>query len=299
MTVKASGETLGLPTSRGDIRRGMDALSFTKMHGLGNDIVVLDGRQRPIALDARRVRAIADRHTGVGCDHLIVIEPSANSAASAFMRIHNADGGEVEACGNAARCVAALLMDESGRDRVDLETAAGVLHAERSGPAQVTINMGAPIFDWSRIPLAEPQDPLHVALKAGPLEDPVALSMGNPHAVFFVDDLEAVPLATVGPTLEHHSMFPERANIGIAAVEANDRIRLRVWERGVGITRACGTGACAATVAAHRRGLTARRVTVVLDGGCLEIEWCDDDLVLMTGPIAVSFSGRIDPALLA
>lgn len=277
----------------------MEALPFTKMHGLGNDFVVIDGRARAVALDGARVRAIADRHTGVGCDQLIVIEPGAETAATAFMRIHNADGGEVEACGNAARCVAWLLMEETGRDRLDLATGAGVLHAERRGGAGVAIDMGAPIFDWRRIPLARPQDPLHLALHAGPLADPVALGLGNPHAVFFVGDVDAIPLARLGPALERHELFPERANIGVAQVETPDRIRLRVWERGAGITRACGTGACAATVAANRRGLAGRRATVLLDGGALDVEWRDDDRIVMTGPVAVSFSGRIDPDLSA
>jgi diaminopimelate epimerase len=275
----------------------MSGLTFTKMHGLGNDFVIIDARAQPVALDEARARALADRHTGVGCDQVIVIEPAANGDADAFMRIRNADGGEVAACGNAMRCVAAVIADEAGRTNVRIETLAGILDAEIRDARTVTVDMGAPALDWRRIPLAREQDTLRLDLALGPLDGPAAVNMGNPHAVFFVDDADAVDLAALGPELEHHPMFPERANIGIAQIQANDRMRLRVWERGAGITMACGTGACAATVAAHRRGLTGRAVEVALDGGTLAIEWRDDDHVLMTGPVAVSFSGRIDDGL--
>ena len=272
---------------------------FIKMHGLGNDFVILDARRREIALGAERVRAIANRRTGIGCDQLIVLHNPADGAADAAFSIHNADGGEAEACGNAARCVAWMAMEESGRDTARLETGAGTLAARRAGPLSVTVDMGEPCFDWRDIPLASAADTLHLPLARGPLEDPVAVSMGNPHAVFFVDDADAVDLAALGPSLEHDPMFPERANIGVAEPRGPDRMRLRVWERGAGLTMACGTGACAALAAAHRRGLAGRRATMELDGGPLEIVWGEDGRVAMTGPVAIVFRGTLDGALLA
>jgi diaminopimelate epimerase len=276
----------------------MAGTPFIKMHGLGNDFVVLDARARPIALDDISARAIADRHTGVGCDQLLVMEPPRHSGADVFMRIRNADGDEVEACGNGTRCIAAALMRETGKPRVVIETVAGLLEASQAGAARVTVDMGPARLGWREIPLASDCDTLHVPLNLGPLADPVATNMGNPHATFFVADAEAIDVARLGPELEHHAMFPERANIGIASLAGKDRLRFRVWERGTGITVACGTGACAAAVAAARRGLTGRRVTVIADGGPLEIEWRADGHVLMTGPAAVSFSGILDPSLL-
>ncbi len=272
----------------------MSGLNFIKMHGLGNDFVIIDARPQPVALDAQRARALADRRTGVGCDQVIVIEPAQNGTADAFMRIRNADGAEVAACGNGARCVASIIASGLGRKTARIETLAGILEAEIRDARTVTVDMGAPELDWRRIPLSSEQDTLNLDITSGPLAGPTAVNMGNPHAVFFVDDAEAVDLAALGPGLEHHPMFPERANIGIVHMLADDRLRFRVWERGVGITRACGTGACAAAVAAHRRGLAGRKVEVVLDGGPLEIEWRADGHVLMTGPVAVSFSGRIE-----
>ena len=292
-------ETIGHVTGCLHIKPVMSTIPFTKMHGLGNDFVVIDGRRHPMALDVRSARAIADRHTGVGCDQLIVIEPATASGADAFMRIRNADGGEVAACGNAARCVAALLMAEMGRDSIRIQTLAGILEAEGLDDERVTVDMGTPVFDWERIPLAREQNPLSLDLAAGALSAPAALSMGNPHAVFFVDDADAIDLAELGPVLEHDSIFPERANIGVAQLLGDDRMRLRVWERGAGITMACGTGACAATVAANRLGLAGRRLSVELDGGTLDIEWRSDDHVMMTGPVAVSFLGQLEPAVLA
>lgn len=268
---------------------------FIKMHGLGNDFVVIDARRQAFALDEARARAIADRHVGVGCDQLIVIEPPNGAAGDAdvFMRIHNADGGEVDACGNATRCVADLMMRETGRDHVTIATGAGLLEAERAAHGRIAVDMGVARLDWRDIPLAEPQDTNHLALALGPLRDPVGVSMGNPHAVFFVDDAAAVDLAKLGPVLEHHALFPQRANIGVAQPLSRNRLRLRVWERGAGITLACGTGACAALVAAVRRNLTDRAATVVVDGGELEIEWMKDGHVIMTGPAAISFTGEL------
>jgi diaminopimelate epimerase len=274
-----------------------EQLAFVKMHGLGNDFVVLDGRARALALTDAEARAIADRHTGVGCDQIIVIEPARNGAADAFMRIRNADGGEVAACGNASRCVAAMIMQETGRNTATLETVAGILHAHAAGN-QVTVDMGPARIDWRDIPLAEEADTLHLKFSRGALRDPVAVGMGNPHAVFFVPNAEAVDLATLGPEIEHHPFFPERTNVEAAHVLARDKIRLRVWERGAGITQACGTGACATLVAAHRRGLSDRKATVILDGGPLEIAWLENNHVTMTGPVATSFTGVLNASLL-
>jgi diaminopimelate epimerase len=273
-------------------------LPFVKMHGLGNDFVVIDARWRPVALTEAATRAIADRHTGVGCDQLIVVEPAPEAGADAFMRIRNADGGEVGACGNAARCVASLLLDESGRATTVIDTAGGRLVAEKASGGRFAVDMGPPRLDWREVPLARAMDTLHLELAAGPLRDPVAVSMGNPHAVFFVDDVAAIPIATLGLRLEHDALFPERANIGVAQVTGRDALRLRVWERGAGLTLACGTGACAAAVAASRRGLVGRRVAVTVDGGRLDIDWRADGHVMMTGPVATSFHGEIDKTLL-
>jgi diaminopimelate epimerase len=280
----------------------MNAVPFTKMHGLGNDFVVIDARRAALDLSDAQVRAIADRHTGVGCDQLIVIEPARSNLADVFMRIRNADGGEVEACGNATRCVAAVLMDEKRANHAIIETVAGLLDAETTGRdgagRLISIDMGPAHLDWREIPLREACDTLHVPLSLGPLSDPVATNMGNPHVTFFVADAQAIPLAELGPKLEHHPIFPQRANIGVAQITGDNAIRLRVWERGAGITLACGSGACAAVVAAARRGLTERKAEVSLDGGRLTIDWLPDNHVLMTGPVAVSFSGTLDRSLL-
>ena len=265
------------------------------MHGCGNDFVVFDERAGPFGLTARRAAAIADRHAGVGCDQFIAIEPSPRgSGADAFMRIRNPDGAEAGACGNAARCVVDLLARETGRRSQVIRTVAGNLPSEALPDGRVRVDMGPARLDWPDVPLARPMDTLHLDLTAGPLADPAAAGMGNPHATFFVDDLDRVAMAELGPRLEHDPLFPERANIGVAQILAPDRVRLRVWERGAGLTRACGSGACAALVNAHRRGLAARRAVVVVDGGELEIEWRGDGHVLMTGPVATSFIGEID-----
>ena len=269
----------------------MIGLPFTKMHGLGNDFVLFDTRRAPRMLDGAFMRAVADRRTGVGCDQVIVLEPPRSGGTDAYMRIWNQDGGEVAACGNGTRCAARLLLDESRRSRVVLETAAGPLTAHESGEGRIRVDMGPARLEWRDIPLARPADTLHVAISAGPLGDAVAVNVGNPHAVFFVDDADAVPLDALGPRIETDPLFPERANIGVAQRLACDRIRLRVWERGAGLTRACGTGACAATVAGARRGLTGRSVAVVLDGGELGIVWRTDGRVEMTGACATSFTG--------
>lgn len=277
------------------------------MHGLGNDFVVLDARRTPIAIEAAAARSLADRHTGIGCDQLIVIEPASVSDAAVAMRFFNPDGSEAGACGNGSRCVAWLVGQETGARRVRLQTLAGLLDAELLADGQVAVDMGAPRTGWRDIPLARNANTLCADIAAGPLAGPVCTNMGNPHATFFVADPDTVDLAALGPALECDPLFPERANIGVASVGATagggERIRLRVWERGAGVTRACGSGACAALVAAHRSGLTGRRATVALDGGELDIVWLDDDAdgaghVIMTGPAALSFEGSIDASLL-
>jgi diaminopimelate epimerase len=272
----------------------MAAVPFTKMHGLGNDFVVLDARAAPLLLADDTARAIADRHTGVGCDQLILLEPPRDPRAQLFMRIRNADGGLVEACGNATRCIADLVMRERGAATATIETEAGLVTARAAGPRRVSVDMGAPILEWRGIPLARECDTDHVPLALGPLADPVATGMGNPHVTFFVADIAAIELAQLGPVLEHDPIFPKRANIGVAQILSPERMRLRVWERGAGLTPACGTGACAALVAAARRGLTGRKAEIVCDGGSLEIEWRDDGHVIMTGPVAVSFTGMLE-----
>ena len=272
---------------------------FLKMNGLGNDFVVVEARTAPFRPEAAEARAIADRDAGIGCDQIVSIEPSPGQGGDAFMRIWNADGGEVEACGNATRCVGWLLMEASGRDRAVIDTVVGPLVASRAGERRVAVDMGAPRLDWRDIPLAEEMDTRGIELQVGPIDDPVlqtpgCVSMGNPHVVFFVPDAEAAPVPEVGPMIEHHHLFPERANVGFAQIKSPDRIRLRVWERGAGLTKACGTGACAALVAAHRRGLAGRKATVEMDGGELVIEWREaDGHVLMTGDVAVEFTGTL------
>ncbi|MBL8671929.1 MAG: diaminopimelate epimerase [Alphaproteobacteria bacterium] len=283
---------------------GLTGLPFWKMHGLGNDFVVLDGR--PAAQAAVRAlrddeaRAISDRRTGVGCDQLIVIEPAKSPKAAAFMRIRNADGGEVEACGNAARCVANLLMRERGVDALTIETVVGLLETKALPDGRVAVDMGPARDGWAEIPVARSADTLRLPVSDGPLVEPVGVNVGNPHAVFFVPDAEAIDLATLGPRLERHPFFPQRTNVEAVSVldpggtGRRARLRMRVWERGVGITRACGTGACAAAVAASRRGLTGRAVDVVLDGGTLSIDWLPNGHVLMAGPTALAFVGQLD-----
>lgn len=279
----------------------MATREFIKMHGLGNDFVVIDARERPLKVAVAGASALADRHTGVGFDQLIIVEPPSDSRAAAFMRIRNADGGEVEACGNAARCVARLLFEEGAESEVVLETAAGLITAQNvDDTAQnYTVDLGPARDSWQDIPLAAECDTDHLPLALGPLSDPVGVNVGNPHAVFFVTDANAIPLEQLGPQLEHDPLFPDRANISVAQIVDSSALHLRVWERGVGLTQACGTGACAAAVAAHRRGLTGRRVQVRLDGGNLDIDWLENGHVTMTGPASVSFTGAFDDALLA
>ncbi|SDB42799.1 diaminopimelate epimerase [Belnapia rosea] len=260
---------------------------FRKMHGLGNDFVVLDARAQPLPVTPARAAAIADRRRGIGCDQFILLEPGTDGA-DVFMRIRNPDGSEAGACGNATRCIASLVAGDSGADRVVVRTISGDLPAERLGD-HWRVDMGPARLGWQDVPLARAMDTLHL-----PLEDAAACSMGNPHATLFVPDLDAVPVETLGPRLEHDPLFPDRVNIGFVQVLNPEHIRLTVWERGAGLTLACGSGACAALVNAARRGLTGRAATVTLPGGDLNIEWRADGHVLMTGPVATAFTGTID-----
>ena len=277
----------------------MEAVPFAKMHGLGNDFVVLDGRVRPIRVSAAAAQAIGDRHTGVGFDQLIVLEPPRAAGADVFMRILNSDGSEAGACGNATRCVVSKVLAEGGRDALVVETISGLLPANRTGSGEITVDMGPARLDWQDVPLAQAMDTLAVPLGMAGLGDATCCSMGNPHATFFVPDLDSVDMARLGPELEHHRLFPARANIGFAQIMAPGRIRLQVWERGAGLTLACGSGACATLVAAARRGLTGRKADILVEHGRLTIEWRADGHVLMTGPVATSFTGTLDPALFA
>ena len=263
-------------------------MQFLKMHGLGNDFVIVDARGNDSAgLSGLAVR-LGDRRRGVGFDQLAVIHES--GSCDARLSFWNQDGSESATCGNATRCVGRLLMDELGRGRVLLETGCGRLACEDAGEGNTRVNMGIPLFDWKDIPLAKETDTLRL-----PLEDePTALSLGNPHCVFFVPDADAVPLGEIGPGIENHPLFPERTNVEFATVRSPDSLRMRIWERGVGVTLASGSGACAAAVAANRRGLTGRRVAVETDGGLLEIDWREDG-IWKTGPTCLVFEGSLSP----
>jgi diaminopimelate epimerase len=275
------------------------SIPFRKMNGLGNDFVVLDARAQPIKLGAAEAKRIGDRNNGVGCDQVIVMEPS--QKADVFMRIFNADGSEVSACGNATRCIALIAAAEMGRSDVSVETRAGLLTANVNGAERITIDMGRPRFAWDEIPLAEPfGDTTGIELQIGPIDAPIlhtpsVVNVGNPHAIFWVDDVEAYDLARIGPLLENHPIFPERANISLAQITSRTGLRLRTWERGAGLTKACGTAACAAAVAAARKGLTGRQVTVELPGGALFIDWTSDDRILVRGPAELEFEGTLAP----
>ena len=264
-------------------------IPFVKMHGLGNDFVVLDTRVPGVpAVDSRLASALADRHRGIGCDQLIVIAPSA--VADLRMRIFNPDGSEVESCGNATRAVG-LLHGEAAR----IETLGGIVEARPDG-AGIAVDMGEPRFGWEEIPLAYAMDTLTMPVGWEELDGPAAVNVGNPHAVFFVADAGSVDLARLGPLIETDPLFPSRVNVNVATVESRSAIRLRVWERGAGLTLACGTGACATAVAAMRRGLVDRTVTVTLPGGPLQITWTSENRILMSGPATEAFRGTFDPA---
>lgn len=261
-------------------------IRFHKMHGLGNDFVVIDARSGPVGVSEAQVRAIAARHTGIGCDQLILVEPS--TAADARMRIFNADGGEVEACGNATRCVTRLLGDD-----VRIETLAGILHGKAAGGG-ATIDMGEPRFDWETIPLAYAMDTRDMPVGWDGLERPTAVNVGNPHVIFFVPDAAKIHLDVLGPRIEADPIFPERVNVNVATITGPSSINLRVWERGAGLTLACGTGACATAAAAIRLELVKGPVTVTLPGGDLVIDWNPGDTIRMTGDATYVFSGEIN-----
>lgn len=277
-------------------------LDFIKMNGAGNDFVVIDARKTPISLSLEQVRQLSSRDNAItkGCDQLLILRPS--KQADVFMQIYNADGGEVDACGNATRCVARLIIKEFDQEDVTVETNAGLLYCKgvNEDGAVVTVNMEKPKLDWKDIPLSKPMNTLHLDINEGELKDPVGVSMGNPHAVFFVKDADAINLTELGEKLEHHPLFPKRANIGVAQIESVDdagdiSMYLRVWERGCGETKACGTGACAALVAAHRRRLGGRTATIRTSGGAiLEVEWDKNDDVFLSGFVETEFVGKIE-----
>ncbi|MBI6628911.1 diaminopimelate epimerase [Pontibaca salina] len=261
-----------------------DELRFIKMHGLGNDFVVLDMRVHNMQVTPAMISAIADRHRGVGYDQLAIIMPSATSDARLIF--YNADGSVSGTCGNATRCIAQYLMTETGKDRLALTTERGRLEACKAGQGLVSVNMGAPQLLWNEIPLAEDIDTLKLPIEG----NPTATGMGNPHCTFFVKDVDQISLAEFAPRYEHHLLFPQRTNVQIVHVAGQDRLRMRVWERGVGVTLASGSSSCAVAVAAARRGLTGRSVRVDLDGGTLNVDWREDG-VWLTGPTAHVFNG--------
>ena len=271
-------------------------LRFTKMHGLGNDFVVIDRRTSPVEITPALARALGDRHRGVGFDQLAAIDADSGDGGGADLRLTfwNADGSASATCGNATRCIARREMDLTGKARLTIRTDRGLLAAEDAGGGLTSVNMGAPVLDWAGIPLAEAMDTLELPIEGMP----VGIGMGNPHCTFFVPDAEAIPLAEFGARYEFHPLFPERTNVEVVQVLSDSEIRLRIWERGTGITLASGSCACAAAVAAARRGLTGRKVTVRVDGGTLVIDWRDDG-VWMTGPTAHVFDGVLTPAFLA
>lgn len=267
-------------------------IGFMKMHGAGNDFVIIDSRGRDPVVTKTLARALGDRNRGVGFDQLAEIRGS--DSADFALDFWNSDGSRAGACGNATRCVCDFVMRGTGRNAVSLTTTRGTLHAVRGADGRVSVNMGHPQRDWRDLPLAREVDLLHLPLPG----DPVAIGMGNPHCVFFVPEAEAVDLAAVGPVLEHDPLYPQRTNVEFASVVGPDHLRMRVWERGAGVTLACGSGTCATVVAAHLRGLTGRRVVVDVDGGVLEVDWRDDG-VWLTGPVAHVFDGVLTPAFLA
>jgi diaminopimelate epimerase len=285
----------------------MDARSgihFRKMNGLGNDFVVLDRRAVDFAMDEAKAKAIADRTKGIGCDQLIVME--ASDVADIRMRIWNNDGGQVESCGNASRCIADLVMAESGKGHVTIETKGGLLSASRPGDRLITIDNGKPRFGWKDVPLSEEfRDTRHIELSVGPLDAPLihspsVVNVGNPHCIFWVKDLDVVDLAKVGPMLEYHHLFPERANITLARVNARDHATIKVWERGVGLTKACGTAACAVMAAGARIRIIDRNCRITLPGGDLHMQAREgDEHILMTGPVTYDFEGTLPPGLLS
>ncbi len=278
--------------------------TFLKMNGLGNDFVVIETATQAFEPTPEEIRAIAKRGDGgVGCDQVIAIDPPKAPGAAAYVRFWNSDGDEIGACGNGTRCVAWLLMQSSGKEAVAFDTSAGRLSGVAAGEKLVTVDMGPPALDWTQIPLSEEMNTERVELQVGPIDaplvhTPVCVSMGNPHVVFFVDAPVSDEFATgTGSLVEHHPLFPEGVNVGFAHIAARDHIQLKVWERGAGLTSACGTGACAAQIAAVRRGLTDRKARVQFESGSLVIEWRESDgHVIMTGPVSMDFTGKLPVA---
>lgn len=273
------------------------------MNGAGNRFGVFDARDKPdFAMTEAMAKSIAAKNGPMGpkgADQIIIMRAPKSEPADVFMEIWNGSGFEVDACGNASRCIPWLVMEETGKEKVTLETNAGLLYTERRGAHQVAVDMGEPRLDWTQIPLKEYMDTHVIDVKVGPIDNPVlarpgAVNMGNPHCVFFVDDAETIAADKIGPMIEFHPLFPEQANVGFAEIRTHDEIRLRVWERGAGLTQACGTGACAALVAAHRQGRTGRKAKVIMDGGVLEVEWRESDgHVIKTGPVEIEFEGDL------
>lgn len=267
-------------------------LQFLKMHGLGNDFAIFDGRKTPLTFSRLQIETICNRRVGIGCDQLIIMQPS--SKADIFIKIYNPDGIEIDSCGNATRCVAWLLMEETGSPKVTLQTNAELIECKRMDKNRILADMGQPRFEWKDIPLSQACDTLHLPITYGACSDPVGVSMGNPHMVFVVPSADSVDVAEIGAKLEHHPLFPDRANVSFAQAVSPGEIKLRVWERGAGITLACGTAACATLVALHRRGLVGTHVNVRLPGGVLELRWdMKTNHVLMTGEVALVFSGLL------
>ena len=264
------------------------------MHGLRNHFVITDARDEPFRPDDKEIVRICDPATGVGADQLIIIEPPQESGADVFMRILNVDAREVEACGNATRCVAWLLMEEQKSDAVIVETLAGLLDCKRAGPMEVSCSMGRVSMEWRDIPLAEERDTCHLELPFGPLNDAVALAIGNPHVVFFVEDVDAIDIEALAPRIQQHPLFPNEVNVGVAQLMTDDYMRLDVYERGAGLTTACGSGACVAAYAALARGLTdSKTMTIEMQAGKVGIEITSNGTAIMTGPIAYCFSGYL------
>jgi diaminopimelate epimerase len=279
----------------GIVQRGRP---FVKMHGLRNDFIIVDGRREFYRPSAEEIIRICDRHEGVGGDELLIVNPPQSKYGSddayAFVRIFNPDGREVEACGNATRCVGWLFMQESRCEEVVVDTLGGLLKCRRAGKKQVAVEMGRLRTGWQDIPLSREMDTLHLEIGAGPLQDPVGMNIGNPHAVFFVDDVDAIDMAVYGPQLQNHPLFPEEANIGAAQLIDSKTLKLSVWERPGALTTACGTGACVAVGAVHRRGLTAeKQMTVIMPAGTVEIELQENDTVVMVGPVETCYAGYL------
>jgi diaminopimelate epimerase len=269
-------------------------MRFIKMHGLGNDFVILDLRDGQSPPAPAKIAAIANRKTGVGCDQLILLLPRRSPESALFMDIYNQDGSMAEACGNATRCVASLIMKETGKDMVVIETVVGLLPCWKEPDGRITADMGEPKFGWKDIPLSEERDTLNLKIGEGKIKDPVGVNVGNPHAVFFVDDVGSVDVQGIGPRFETDKLFPNKINVEFVQVKSPTQLRMRVWERNAGETHACGSGACATLVAAVRRGLAERKADVILDGGTLSLNWREDNHVLMTGAAAQVFEGVLN-----